>query len=354
MMNPFTFGKIQPMRHFTFILLILLVACSPKAKQNKVFTSVEVEVLYQDSISIRAIEIMDGSLAFAGNNGIFGTVDLQTGTVRSGVQAYDSILPEYRAIAHTQSDFFMLSAGNPALLYKTGDRGQLELVWSEEGEGVFYDAMAFWNNAEGIAIGDSREGCLAVLITRDGGQSWKKIPCEELPPALEGEGAFAASNTNIAIVGDTAWVATTRSRIFRTQDKGVSWEVIETPVVQKQETEGIYSVAFYDARLGIVIGGDYTQPEMNRGNKAFTRDGGSHWELIADGTTPGYKSCIQFVPNSGWEELVAVGYTGISYSSNAGTSWKDLADEPFYTIRFLNDSVAYAAGRNRIAKLTFQ
>ena len=37
-----------------------------------------------------------------------------------------------------------------------------------------------------------------------------------------------------------------------------------------------------------------------------------------------------------------------------GTSWKHLSDEGFYTIRFLNDSIAYAAGKGRISKLTFR
>lgn len=342
------------MRIALLFLVMLTVSCAQKQDRNKVFSEVEITVLYQDSLSIRAIEIMDGSLAFAGNKGVFGSVDLKTGQVRSGVQAFDSILPEFRAVAHTASDFFMLSAGNPALLYKTGDSGAMELVYSEAGAGVFYDAMDFWNDKEGIAIGDSMDGCLSVLLTRDGGYNWTKLPCTALPPALDGEGAFAASNSNIAIAGDSAWIATTNSRIFFTPDKGMNWEVMQTPVINKAETEGIYSVDFYNSRLGFVIGGDYTNPDGNTGNKALTRDGGASWELVAEGMEPGYKSCVQYVPKSGGKALVALGYTGISHSSDAGANWKTLSPESFYTLRFLNDSVAYAAGRNRIAKLIFK
>ncbi|MBT8322248.1 MAG: oxidoreductase, partial [Eudoraea sp.] len=194
----------------------------------------------------------------------------------------------------------------------------------------------------------------SIIITRDGGHTWAKVPCTVLPPALEGEGAFAASNTNVAIDGDKAWIATTKSRIFFTPDKGRSWEVLQTPVVHGKETEGIYSIAFYNAELGFVIGGDYTKAEVNTGNKAITRDGGASWELVAEGMDPGYKSCVQFVPNSGGQAIVALGYTGISHSSDAGANWKMLSPESFYTLRFLNDSVAYAAGKNRIAKLIFK
>lgn len=75
---------------------------------------------------------------------------------------------------------------------------------------------------------------------------------------------------------------------------------------------------------------------------------------MADATDPGYKSCVQFVPNSDGQELVALGFTGVSYSHNQGQSWKKLSDEAFYTLRFQNDSIAFAAGKNRIAKLVFK
>lgn len=342
------------MRFTALVVLLILFSCADKPAPTTTFSSVEVEIIHRDSINIRAIEFLDGSLAFAGDHGIYGSVDLATDQVRTAVQAYDSLLPEFRAIGHTKRDFFMLSVGSPALLYKTGESGRMELVYTETGEGVFYDAMAFWDDREGLAIGDSTGGCLSIVVTRDGGRTWRKIPCTLLPPSKEGEGAFAASNTNIAIQGDTAWVATTASRVFRTTNRGRSWEVVQSPMGREAPAQGIFSMAFYDAERGFAIGGDYTQPEVNRGNKAMTLDGGKTWELVADGQNPGYKSCLQFVPNSEGEGIVAVGYTGISYSPDFGRSWVDLSSESFYTIRFLDDSTAYAAGRNRIAKLRFK
>ena len=38
----------------------------------------------------------------------------------------------------------------------------------------------------------------------------------------------------------------------------------------------------------------------------------------------------------------------------ANNSWKKLSEEGFYTLRFANDSIAYAAGKGRIAKLRFR
>lgn len=338
---------------YTLLVIIFMVSCSKNVKPVS-FTSVAVNDIYTDSLSIRAIEIMGNSLAFAANKGTFGTVDLNTTKVRSNIEKYHTIIPEFRAIAHTSTDFFMLSVGTPALLYKTGENGRMELVYKEEGDGVFYDAMTFLNDKDGIAIGDSVEGCLSIIKTSDGGTTWSKLPCSELPKGIDGEGAFAASNTNIATIANEIWIATTSGRIFHSTDKGKKWRISQTSLRSAEPTEGIYSIAFYDNNLGVAIGGDYTNPDNAIANKAITKDGGETWQLLADGNIPAYKSCIQFIPGTKGNGLVAVGFNGISYSPDMGVNWQELSEESFYTIRFQNDSVAYAAGKNRISKLVFR
>ena len=80
---------------------------------------------------------------------------------------------------------FVLSISSPAYLYKNS-----KLVYSESDSDVFYDSMDFWNALEGIAMGDPTEDCLSILMTKDGGENWYKIPCEQLPKAVNGEGSF--------------------------------------------------------------------------------------------------------------------------------------------------------------------
>lgn len=338
---------------FWLVLLIIFTACSEVEKSHG-YRSVQIETLYQDSLSIRAIAILGNSLAFSADQGIFGSIDLTSHKVRTNIQKHDSLIPDFRAVAFTSNDFFMLSAANPALLYKTGDTGRMELVYKEAGEGVFYNSLMFWNDKEGIAMGDSIDGCLSILISRDGGHHWEKIPCSKLPEAKKGEGAFAASNTNIATRAGLIWIGTTAGRVYYSENGGRSWEVFQTPIVHQGSTQGIYSIDFYNQKTGVVFGGDYRDPEKNVANKAITEDGGKSWKLVASGKDPGYKSCVQFIPNSGGNDLVAVGFTGVYYSADRGISWKEVADFSFYTLRFQNDSVAYAAGNRGIAKLTFQ
>lgn len=356
------------MKKILFLALLISFSCksdkSEKPQNSETrnaevreFSSVDIETVFEDdSLSIRAIEIMGDNLAFAANNGTYGFYNSQTGEMKTGVLSDKDYTPEFRAVASTENDFFVLSVGSPALLFKTGNSGAMELVYREDHEKAFYDSMIFWNDLEGIAMGDPTENCLSVIITRDGGESWEKLDCSELPETEVGEAAFAASNSNIAVKGEHTWILSggKKSRVFYSPDKGESWEVFDTPLIQGSETTGGYSIDFYDENTGIIIGGDYTQPDDNSANKAITNNGGKTWELVGEGQEPGYKSSVRYVPNSEGKYVLATGFTGISYSVDGGEHWKQLSEEGFFTLRFVNDSTAYAAGKGRIARLDFK
>lgn len=348
----------------TFIVL-LLFSCgtSKKIKEKKTtrkaISTVEIVPIFNDSISIRAIAVTPtNDLVYGGNKTTIAQYNAKTKQHTNLLKGKvsDSLNISFRAVAHVNNTTFGISIVNPAMLFKISEDGKVKLVYKEAHEKVFYDAIAFWNAKEGIAMGDPTDGCISIIITRDGGNTWQKVSCDNLPKAKEGEAAFAASNTNIAIVGDETWIATggKASRILYSADKGQTWKVYETPIVQGIETTGMYSVDFYDSKNGFAIGGDYTKADVNEANKIRTSDGGKTWQVVAKNANPGYRSCVQYVPNGNAKELVVVGFKGIDYSNDAGNTWKHLSDKSFYTIKFINDSTAYAAGQNRIAKLLFR
>lgn len=174
---------------------------------------------------------------------------------------------------------------------------------------------------------------------------------------MEGEAAFAASNTNIVAKGNNTWVVSggKKARVFFSSDKGKTWNVYDTPIVQGKNMTGIFSVDFYDDNIGIIAGGDYEVPVQNFQNKAITFDGGKTWKLLAENSGFGYASCIQFIPNSNGKGIVSVGLTGLHYSSDGGNTWKQLSSDPtLYTIRFLDQVTAFAAGKNKIIKIEFK
>lgn len=351
------------MRLFSLLVFLCFMSCGKKETfVSRNISSIEIETLFEDSLlNVRALEIYENRTGyFATSTGEIGAIsEDENGEIKT--QGYDnllqlkkdSIIPNFRALAGTKNNRFAMSIGSPALLFKIGDVAN-KIVYQESHIKTFYDSMEFWNEDEGIAIGDSTDGCLSVIITRDGGETWTKLSCDDLPKGTENEGAFAASDTNISIIGDYTWVATTAGRVYYSPDKGKTWEVFKTPIIKEKETEGIYSIDFYDELNGFAIGGDYTKPDDNAANKIRTKDGGKTWELVAQNQNPGYRSCVQYIPNRKGKELVAIGFKGIDYSNDSGSTWRHLSDEGFYTIRFLNDSTAYAGGAGRISKLTFR
>ena len=310
--------------------------------------------------SIRAIEIVNDSILwFAGSNGNFGRIKNNHIEIGSS-QEFNSKKLHFRSIAFNGENLFFLSIENPAILLKLNPFGkkigQPKIVYQENHEKVFYDSMRFFNIKEGIAIGDATDNCLSILMTRNAGKSWHKISCQNLPEIYEGEAAFAASNTNIAIIKNTVWVATggKRSRIFKSTNKGKTWKVYDTPIIQGETMTGAFSVDFYNKNSGIIMGGNWEEKNSFKDTKAATIDGGKTWNLIAKNQTPGYISCVQYIPDTKGKEIMAVSTEGIYYSNNKGISWTKISDKSFYTIKFANKNTAWLSGNNKIAKIKLQ
>ncbi|MFY0604342.1 MAG: oxidoreductase [Flavobacteriaceae bacterium] len=336
-----------------FFCTLIFVSCK-NDYQSRNIESVDIIKTTIDSTSIRSIVAIDtNTVMFAGSKGRIGYHVQNKTTVTKVIRYKDSIKPNFRSATSNGKDFFMLSIGNPALLYKTSITAH-ELVYTEVHEKVFYDSMKFFDSLHGIAMGDPTEDCLSIILTKDGGKTWTKIPCDSLPKVADGEAAFAASNTNIKVLGNTAWIVTggTKASVYKSDDKGKSWNVYETPIIQGSGPQGIYSVDFADKNNGIIVGGDYSRPEGNLKNKAVTTDGGLTWQLVANGDHPGYRSCVQYVPNTQGKEVFAVGKTGISYSKDGGLHWKEISTEGYYTIQFVDKNTAWLSGNNKIGKLT--
>ena len=345
------------MSRLLFILISLSIFFSCKnTYQAREEIHLNIREFKQDSTSIRAIQVVDkNTLYFAGANASFGfTKDGGKTWIRKTITYQDSLKPIFRSIATNGKDLFVLSIENPALLYKISDTNT-KLVYQENNPKVFYDAMAFFDTDNAIAIGDPTADCLSIITTNDAGNSWRKIDCSNLPKTAKGEAAFAASNTNIKILKETVWIVTggTKARVFKSDDKGKTWQVYNTPIIQGKEAQGIYSIDFSDKKHGIIIGGDYSKPLENKNNIALTDDGGITWKLVAKGQDPNYRSCVQYVPNTNGQEVFAVGKMGISFSNDAGHTWKKISDADYYTIQFVDKNTAWLGGHKKVGLMQF-
>lgn len=341
------------------LLLISCLACKSSKTTIAIstFNSVKIDTLFQDKISIRAIEIDGNTVWYAADKGRFGSFDLDKNDRKEQVITNGSSSLEFRSIAQNLNSIFVLNVGNPAYLYEIPKNTRIpKVVYEEAHEKVFFDSMRFWDAKEGIAMGDPVTDCLNIIITRDGGATWSKVNNIVLPKIKEGEAAFAASNTNIVVKGNATWIVSggVQSRVFYSADRGRTWRVYNTPIVQGRAMTGIFTADFYNNKIGFISGGDYENRNQNFTNKAITIDGGKTWNLVAEKQGFGYASCVQFVPDSGGKEIVSVGFSGVYYSSDSGKSWKELSkDSTLNTIRFINRNTAIAAGQQKMIRIEF-
>jgi photosystem II stability/assembly factor-like uncharacterized protein len=247
-----------------------------------------------------------------------------------------------------------IGPGEQSRIFKTSDAGA---TWTEQfvnrDPEAFFDAMDFWDANRGVAISDSVKGQFVLLTTRDGGKTWTRVPPAGLPPALPNEGAFAASGTNVATVAPNhVWIGTgaaNQARVLRSSDGGRTWQVSPTPLAAGPSS-GIFSIAFSDARHGIVVGGDYKVEGAAADNAAVTSDGGITW-LSVKGLS-GFRSVVAYLSKDG-QSVIAVGPSGSDHSRDRGQTWTPLEGPGFHTFSIAGGgTIGYGAGdRGSIWKL---
>ena len=249
------------------------------------------------------------------------------------------------AVSADSAVVLSIGPGEASRIYRTEDGGA---TWSERFRNLepeaFFDAVAFADARRGAAVSDSVGGRFVVRLTADGGRTWTPVPADRLPPALAGEGAFAASGTNVAMAGPQhIWIGTTAGRVLRSIDGGRSWTVHRTPIATGQAT-GIFSIAFRDAGHGVVVGGNYQQEAAAIDNVAVTSDGGASWTLVTDRALSGFRSAVAWVPRSG-RSWLAVGPSGADWSADDGRTWTPAGGAGYDALSFAPDgAVGWATG----------
>jgi photosystem II stability/assembly factor-like uncharacterized protein len=310
------------------------------------------------NVRLRGVSAVSERVAWASGaaSTVLRTVDAGTTWQKFTVTA-DAL--DFRDIdAVDEQTAYALSAGNgPASrIYKTIDAGKSwQLQFKIEDPKAFLDAMTFWDTNHGIVFGDAVDLHFYILTTDDGGHTWSRVPTTNLPPAQGNEGAFAASGTNIAVVGKShAWIGTggaAKSRVLRTADRGRTWQVADTPLLSGQSA-GIFSIAFRDEKHGVIAGGDYRKEQDAVDNLAVTNDGGVTWTLVKG--LSGFRSVVAYVP--GTKTLVALGPSGGDYSIDDGRTWTPITGPGFDTFSFVpGKQIGWGAGdKGKIGRLNFE
>jgi hypothetical protein len=162
-------------------------------------------------------------------------------------------------------------------IFRSKDGG---VTWKREGANAYPDPasfptnMAFFNPREGVIFGDPVGGCFEIYRTTNGGDSWTRVPCANIPPTvLALEGGLTGLMDNYK---NTVWALTLgldqngsfASRLLKSDDKGLTWYVVCPNI----------SLDFTDSRLR--FRSELVGLYKNNGKLFRTTDGGSTWNQV--------------------------------------------------------------------------
>jgi photosystem II stability/assembly factor-like uncharacterized protein len=254
---------------------------------------------------------------------------------------------EINNISPVSGDIAWVSALIPTdgngVIFKTIDGGvswtqQLDTGFQTTGQS-FLNSVYFWDANIGIAYGDPVGNEFEVYRTVDGGENWTAVPAASLPNKLAGE--YGYNNSPIA-VGSTLWFTTSKGRLYRTNDMGITWTVAQAPLVDfgGVDTAGTTGTAiFSDANNGFLL-----KTVGTARTYATTSNGGTTWTATAPFT--GTRFILNYIP--GTNVIVATSQAapvGTSVSANNGATWSDVESAAQRgASAFLNMTTGWTAG----------
>jgi len=233
--------------------------------------------------------------------------------------------------------------GDKSRIYKTTDGGVVwELQFVDERPAVFLDDIVCFAETKCFVLGDPIDEKFFMIATDDG-KHWHELPRDNMPPILQGEGAFAASGTSLIAYGKsdlyfvTGGAAT--ARVFHSPVLGRTWTVNDTPIAAGNASSGIFSIARAGDTL-VVVGGDYRVPAGTTAVAAYSKDAGKTWTLSA--TQPsGYRSAVAFINAT---TLICAGTNGEDISHDSGITWTHTGALNMNAVAVFDEMNAWAVG----------
>ncbi|MBI2259156.1 MAG: hypothetical protein HYU67_09695 [Flavobacteriia bacterium] len=267
-----------------------------------------------DTVHARGIFCANNKLFTANSNGHVYEFDLKKNktkqwTVEPFVELRDIHI-------HQDQIHFMQSndscvAGSIKKKYKNK-----EIIFTQPIQ-TFLDGFDFLYSGRGIMLGDPVDGKFQFYLKEKDSLNWKKIESDNLK-IEKGEAAFAASGSCIQILDDSTFYFISggkNSNLFTSFDNASTWKKYKLPF-KSSESSGAFSFVFWNKKEGIVVGGDYLNPQNGKDCCFLTNDGGKTWKEPIKGLG-GYRSCVIKVDDC----LYACGTNGIDVSNDNGMHW---------------------------------
>ncbi len=307
--------------------------------------------------SMRGLSVVSDSIAWvSGSNGYVGKT-LNGGKTWEWTQPKGYEKLDFRDIeAFDKLKAIIVNAGSPAYVLSTIDGGKTwREVYKNTDSAIFLDGMGFWDAQQGIIFGDPIKNKMQLLKTVDGGLTWQDISGRLKQDLKVGEAGFAASGTTLRTTADgKVWIATggSTSNIYYSPNYGHRWKVYSCPIIQGENSTGPFSIAFYNDRKGIVVGGNYLKDKENTNNVLLTKNGGKSW-FKPEKPVLGYRSAVEYVT----EQLCfATGSSATDVSTDGGKTWSNISTQNFNALQKAKKGslVLLTGNRGQIYQLVYQ
>ncbi len=224
-------------------------------------------------------------------------------------------------------------------IWKTTDGGA---TWEKQASALYSSAdsyanfVHFWDALNGVAVGDPVNGEFEIYTTTNGGANWTIVTDPtNLAPITDELGYF----NSYSVSGDSFWFGTSKGRIFKSTNKGLTWTVTQSPGVD-QNSDFTFSTPLKGLLMKFSTGAPY--------ELYSTANGGENWSLVNAPTGNFYKTDIAYIPGTS-NIIASASQTPYSsrYSNDDGLTWTTIDTGVFHgTLAFLNVNVGFSAGVN--------
>ncbi|WP_295792882.1 YCF48-related protein [Mucilaginibacter sp.] len=279
--------------------------------------------------SIRGLSVVDDNVAWISGSRGYIAITRDGGKNWDWTQVKGFEKADFRDIeAFSDKTAVIMSSGTPALVLKTTDGGA---TWQEKYRNTdttyFLDAMDFDTPKHGLILGDPIRNKFLLLETNDGGETWN--PFKNMPDALTGEAAFAASGTCLRVSNGNILIASggSNSRLISYSQKKEIWDYSNFPIAHGKASQGAFSVAV-GKNNGIMIGGNYEKDKIT--DSVSVGYIPHPFKLLTETVRQpaGFQSCVEFL-NA--DTFLATGTPGSNITIDGGKTWKQI-DSTSYNV----------------------
>jgi photosystem II stability/assembly factor-like uncharacterized protein len=310
---------------YLIVSLLLFYSTSTKAqKQIAILDSTLFEnplELSLSSLSFRGLSVVNNKIIWASSSKGVVARSIDGGQHFKLIQVPGYEKSEFRDIHAFNDDIaIVMSSGTPSYILKTYDGGESwKEVFSSNDSALFFDAIDFWNEDDGLVIGDPIDERFILYKTIDGGNTWHQMDTSMRPWAVEGESLFAASGTCMRCMPKKSFGFVTggSQSIFHWLEIDKRYQRFVLPNFKGTSSQGAFSFD-YNSDFVIIVGGDYAQ-DSAKTKQAFFR-----YKYDKDGIQlmnfkpfySGYRSCVSFLDKG---NFITCGTSGVDQNNTTST-----------------------------------